>query len=75
MVEWGMWLVLVFLTFTNCDGHKVWVVPAQVVSVRPPIKGEGENPTCHTVISTMSNTFCVREEPAEVVRLMEKTNG
>ncbi len=70
-----MWLVVLgFLTFTSSDGHTVWIVPGQVVSVRSPVAREFD-PTCKTVITTLSNTFCVRESPAEVVQRMEKTNG
>lgn len=76
MLRCGMWLLVALglLVFTSSDGHPVWIAPSQVVSVRTPVAREFE-PQCHTVITTLSNTFCVREEPAEVVQRLEKTNG
>lgn len=67
------WLLIGFILFTGTQGQRVWIVPSQIVSVQEP--GDyGYAMNCKSIITTLSNTFCVTEQPADVVSKLEKAS-
>lgn len=70
------WLLIGFIMLTGLQGQHVWLAANQIVSVREPVAGRpAEYPEgCNSVVTTMSNTFCVEEQPADIVSKLEKAS-
>jgi hypothetical protein len=65
------WLLIGFLIFTGTEGQRIWIVPSQIVSVQEPVAPYGYAMNCKAIITTLSNTFCVTEQPADIVQQLE----
>ena len=66
------WLLIGFIALTGLQGQRVWLVPAQVVSVREPVADEYPH-ACKAVVATLSNSFCVLEQPLDIVQKLENS--